>query len=456
MRRFFLPVLLAFCFMTPAMAQAAPRYLAFQIFTPAPDAPAMQQNLPPTQNWPMTVIELKNRIGATRSDVNRLAFMLGPIAFDQSDDYVRALISKGFEVALQTGVAFGVHIDDSMFWGRLKELNTPDNIEWLDWNKTLNTGRRLDWSSNPASIMPQLCINSPAVKQAVAARAALIGAEISKGIKKLQAAGKADLYAGVIAGSETMIGYDAKTGKELGYCALTNAGFSATNPPADINRERINIVRNFMDFWAESLINAGVPKGTVYSHITFAPEVTNLTPPETAFCSHCVPGISTYPAPGHLELWSAELSKHGNPAWASAEGTAIDPAQAEHGGSGSDMEAYLGRLYNHGAQLVTIYGWGVGDGTNAFRKTAENNNSVVAYRKFLKGQPLAEAPAAGAPQSLPDKIHKIQAALPTYLQANGPSKVQPLMQKLQTYIESQQFDKASPVADEVLKLLGIQ
>jgi hypothetical protein len=29
----------------------------------------------------------------------------------------------------KTGVAVGFHIDDSMFWGRLKELNTPENIE---------------------------------------------------------------------------------------------------------------------------------------------------------------------------------------------------------------------------------------------------------------------------------------------------------------------------------------
>jgi hypothetical protein len=38
------------------------------------------------------------------------------------------LIASGFGTALKTGVAVGFHIDDSMFWGRLKELNTPGNI----------------------------------------------------------------------------------------------------------------------------------------------------------------------------------------------------------------------------------------------------------------------------------------------------------------------------------------
>ncbi len=460
MQRFFIFLALALCCMTPAgaqtKAQTAPRYLAFQIFTPAPDSAVMLHNIPPSQNWPMTVIELRDRIGITHADTNRLAFILGPIAFDHSDDYVRAMISKAFDVALETGVAVGLHIDDSMFWGRLKELNTTDNIEWLDWNQKPNTGRRLDWSTTPTKIMPQLCFNSQQVRQAVAKRAALIGEEVKKGIKKLQAAGRLDLYAGVIAGWETMIGYDFKTGKELGYCALTNAGFSAENPPADMNRERIKIIRDFMGFWAESLIKSGVPQGSVYSHITFAPEVTNLTPPETAFCNNCVAGISTYPAPKHLEQWQQELQKRGNPAWISAEGTAIDPAQAEHGGSGMDTEAYLGRLFNRGAHLVTIFGWGVGDANNAFRKTAESENALAGYRKFLTGQKLKETPPTTNPATdLPSKIHKIQAALPAYLQKNGPKTVQPMMQQLDGHLQNNQLREASHLADEIMKLLKV-
>jgi len=84
---------------------------------------------------------------------------------------------NAFDIALKTEVAIGFHIDDSMFWGRLKELNTPDNVEWLDWNRTPNTGRRLDWSAKPTKVMPQLCFNSKAVKEAVTKRAALIGEE---------------------------------------------------------------------------------------------------------------------------------------------------------------------------------------------------------------------------------------------------------------------------------------
>jgi hypothetical protein len=317
-----------------------------------------------------------------------------------------------------------------MFWGRLNELNTSDNIEWLDWNRTPNTGRRLDWSSTPTKIMPQLCFNSPAVKEVVAKRAALIGEEVAKGVQKLKTAGREDLFLGVIAGWETQIGRDFETGKYLGYCALSYAGFSATNPPVDIDHERANIVNDFIGFWSQSLVKAGVPEGKVFSHIAFMSEsmykmanrvnpsqvpapylqTINFTPPETAFNTFCDPGFSTYPQTGHLEQIQAELHKHGNPPWASCEGTALDPGQADNGSGGMDMEGYLGNLFNHGARLVTLFGWGVGDGNNPFSKTAENDRALTAYRKFLNGDVLTESPIPVPnipPADLPDKVHKI-------------------------------------------------
>jgi hypothetical protein len=91
-----------------------------------------------------------------------LGFVVGPLSFDQPI------------------------LDDSMFWGRLDHLNTPENLEWLDWKRTPNAGRRLDWSAIPRMIMPQLCVNSPAVKAAVTQRVTLIGGDITQGLRKLQ------------------------------------------------------------------------------------------------------------------------------------------------------------------------------------------------------------------------------------------------------------------------------
>jgi len=446
------------------------RYLAFQIFTGGTASHELGRNFPPPpQDLRQTISDLRQKIGVDDSEDRKLGFVVGPLSFDHTDDQVRAMIASAFDVALETGVAVGFHVDDSMFWGRLKELNTVDNVEWLDWNRTPNTGRRLDWSSTPTKIMPQLCINSKAVTDAVSKRAALIGVEVVKGLGRLTASGRGDLFLGVIAGWETQIGSDFDTSKYPGYCALTNAGFSAGKPPADRDAALRKITGDFIGFWARSLVEAGVPKGKVCSHIAYMAAVSNpgtssapylelihWTPPETAFCDFCVPGFSTYPQRGHLEQWREELVKHGSPPWASSEGTALDPGAAGRGGNGTNMEGYLGNLFNHGAVMVNVFGWGVGDSDNPFRKVAEGGNSLAAYRKFLRGEKLDEAPlqAGQTPTAeLPDKIHKIQAALPGWVEAHGPAQVKPLMEKLDAALKARRFDDASKLADEILKLV---
>jgi hypothetical protein len=456
---------------------ASPEYLAFQLFTGNSASHEMGSNIPPPAGDLLkAVADLRDRIGTRGTDDRRLGFIVGPVAFDHTDEQVRELIARMFDISLETGVAGGLHIDDSMFWGRLAALNTTDNVEWLDWDRTLNTGRRLDWSSTPTRIMPQLCVNSVMVRAAVAKRAALIGEEVVKGIKRLKAAGKESLLIGVIAGWETQIGRDFDTGKGLGYHALTNAGFSARNPPTDIDRERVKIIADFIGFWGSSLVKAGVPESKVFSHIAFmsdaayqmnsranpspasAPYLSTIgfTPPETAFSASCIPGFSTYPQPGLLELWQAELNKHGNPPWASCEGTSIDPSQAERGGTGIGMEGYLGNLFNHGAVLVNIFGWDVGDNNNPFRKIAESADSLAAYRKFLAGEKLADAPLTVPPippAGLADKVHEIQVSLPAWVRQHGPALVKPLVDRLERHLELHEFEAASKTANEILALI---
>jgi hypothetical protein len=443
------------------------RYLAFQIFTGGTASHELESNFPPPpRDLRKTVEDLRDRIGVKESGGRKLGFVVGPLSFDHTDDQVRAMIASGFDIALETGVAVGFHVDDSMFWGRLQELNTADSIEWLDWKRTPNTGRRLDWSATPTKVRPQLCINSKAVKDAVAQRAALIGAEVAKGIGRLATAGRGDLFLGIIAGWETQIGSDFDSGKYPGYCALTNAGFSAEKPPANRDGALSKVTAEFIAFWARAVMEAGVPKGKVYSHIAYRSaatvpgtsavpylELIHWTPPETAFCDFCIPGFSAYPQPGHLDQWHAELEKHGNPPWASSEGTAIDPGEAGRGGTGNGMEGYLGSLFNHGAVLVNVFGWGVGDAANPFRKVA-GDGSLAAYRKFLLGERLTEEPARQMPASdLPGKIHSIQAGLPQWIEVHGPTQVRPLMEKLDAALKARQFDQATKTADEILKLL---
>jgi len=460
---------------TRESGKAETKYLAFQLFTGSSVSRDVAANIPPSSgNLLKTVTDLRERIGTTGTGGRRLGFILGPLSFDDTDEEARDLVQQMFDISLRTGVACGFHVDDSMFWGRLTSLDTADAIEWTDWNGTPTTGRRLDWSTTPSKIMPQLCFNSVPVKAAVVARAALIGGEVAKGIQRLKAVDKESLFIGIIAGWETQIGRDFDTGKRLGYHALANEGFSAGNPPADVDREREKIAGDFIELWASSLVKSGVPEGKVYSHIAFMSEaayrimgsagtsrvpesylsISGFTPPETAFCAFCIPGFSTYPQPGLLEQWKAELTKHSSLGWASSEGTAMDPSQTA--GGGQSMEGYLGNLFNHGAVLVNLFGWDVGDANNPFRKVAESADSISVYRKFLGGEDLIEAPDTAPqipPSDLSAKIHTIQALLPDWVEHHDPTRVKPLMDRLDEDLKLQKLEDASLAAGEILAMI---
>lgn len=451
------------------------QYLAIQIFTGSFDSRALAQSIPPlTKDIASIVDGIISAIGNVGGGNRILGFIPGPLAFDNTDDQIRQLMRDSFAIALQKNIAVGFHIDDSMFWGRLSNLNKVENIEWLDWDKTPNTGRRLDWSSTPTKIMPQLCINSPEVKSEVAKRAVLIGEEVKRGMGTLETAGKANLFLGVIAGWETQIGRDFDTGKYLGYCALTNKGYSAKNPPSDMDEARTDIVKEFIDFWAKSLADAGVPNQKIFSHTAFQAKVNydmakfsqpdrvsssyletiNFTPPRVSFGEHHIAGFSTYPEFGKLEEVQAERLKNGNPPWASTEGTAIDPGVAENGGAGMSMEAYLGDLFNHGAVLVNVFGWEIWDSSNPFRKIAEGSESIEAYQKFLRGEILNESVPVQIPSSqFFPKMQKLQKDLPTYIQKSGPRKVSALYDSLNQALKAQHYTDAEKNIDEILKIV---
>ena len=453
----------------------ATQYLAFQLFTGVRDSAELRSAFPPpAQDTAATVYELVNVIGRVGDSRRKLAFIVGPLSFDNSDDQIRNLIRDSFAIALQKNVAVGFHIDDSMFWGRLRHLNTPENVEWLDWNRTLNTGRRVDWSSTPLQVMPQLCINSPAVKAEVRSRAALIGDAVTQGLETLQAANKPELFAGVIAGWETQIGRDFASGRYLGYCALTNKGYSADNPPADVNEARVNVTQEFVEQWTNALADAGVPETKTFSHTAFVAravfdsaqfsrpghfpasylEAVNFTPPRVSFGSRHYAGFSTYPQLGALSQIHGEREKNSNPPWASAEGAAIDPGAADRVTAGDSMEAYLGNLFNHGAVVVNIFGWGVGDGNNPFRRSAENGTAIAAYQKFLRGDPLSENAAERLPSSeFYSKVQTLQKELPAYFMKSGRGDVGRLYDTLGQQLDAHSFSEAEATIDAILRVI---
>ena len=123
------------------------------------------------------------------------------------------------------------------------------------------------------------------------------------------------------------------------------------------------------------------------------------------------------------------------------------------------METYLGRMFNHEAVLVNLFSWGLGGealkNKNFFRIATENEEALAAYRKFLRGESLNEAPLSSfSPVVFQGKIKSIQKELPLWVQrTQGQSSVQPLVQKLDASIRNNRFQEADKTADEILSLI---
>ena len=247
-----------------AVPEQETRYLVFQIFTYGPNllTPAMGEGpTPQPATFPdkaplrAYIEDIKGRIGAVGDPRTRLGVMLGTLSFDHGDAETAKFIEMAFDLALETDVAVGFHIDDSMFWGRRKDLwSDPQNVEAMDWDGTPCTGRLLNWGKVPTFCAPQMCFNSKAIQREVRQRAALIGKAIQAGVKRLAQLKRPELFAGAIAGSETQIGQDFKTGKYLGYRALLNRGFSREHPPQDMDLEREKVVQEFIELWSKGLV----------------------------------------------------------------------------------------------------------------------------------------------------------------------------------------------------------
>ena len=480
----------AFCGHVNAEGEKETQYLAFQIFTYGPNpliATMGEGTNPQPARFPDKAVlrgyidDIKKRIGAVGSQQNRLAVMLGHLSFDHGDAETARFIEMGFELALETDVAVGFHIDDSMFWAGRKDLmSDPGNIEAMDWDGTPCTGRMLTWGKKPSVAPPQMCFNSKAVQRAVQERSALIGKAIQAGVNRLRQLKSPELFAGVIAGSETMIGQDFKTGKYLGYRALLNRGFSREHPPQDLDLEREKVVQEFIDLWTKGLADAGVSPERIYSHTAFLSrrafngddkditymkphgEITyaqhnHFAPPSVAFGKYHRPGFSTYPQAGLFEDIDEEVASHKQVGWASAEGTNMQPSSGP-GQSGMNMETYLAKMFNHGATLVTIFSWGIGGEAKksmGFRVVTEGEEALQAYRKFLKGDPLVEGKTvASLTDRLPPKIHKIQQELPAWIQKTGNKEGAALMKKMQEQMKARNFEEVEKTADAILELMG--
>ncbi len=401
------------------------QYLVFQIFTYNPSSNGDKQ--------PLDGIAMRNQVNQILAAVDnhrgdgkkrQLGFAIGPLSLDHTDNELRAFIQESFAIADEKNVAVAFHIDESMFWINRPDLwSNPDNIEWIDWNGTIFPQRYISWA--PVKLAPQMCYNSVGVKKEIERIARdVIGSEIKKGIDKLRLKNKETLFAGVINGWETHLAdhryievSDQAANqlgiqrKRIGYHALANLGYSATNPPTDFDATLERVVYAFADYWAQKLSEAQIPADRIYTHIAFPvfPQdeqaqmlsqlsshlgfTTNIlgfthTNPGTAFNNHSRPGFSTYPIgfkennmDARLARIVNERAKHNNIRWASAEGTNVQGESAAIINSHISWNEYLFGMFDNGAALVNIFAWSDPTGYGEATRSAE---AIEAYKNFLK------------------------------------------------------------------------
>lgn len=388
------------------------QYLAFQLFTsrtlePVGDYQPLRPLISQGQmeDFFSTV---RSKVGISELKCRKIAVILGPIALDFSDAEISNFISQAFAVAEKYDIAVGFHIDDGMFWAKRTDLwQNPENVEWIDWNKTPNTSRHVDWITT--RLAPEMCFNAPQVKAAMKSMMSGIAAAIKSNYDRVTTKNKEYLYAGTIVGWETSIDPDRDTQRSSGYHALFNKGFRQNNLPGNIDQERAILVQEYIDWIAAPFSQAGLPIHKTYSHVGFLSkkvydslsaispafakksynEVNYFSPPEIAIGTNYTPGFSTYPQNGLFDQIYALVK---NVSWVSSEGTNISLTVTPPASPGYGMESYLARHFNYGCTLLNIFAFQLrGDPfTEVLNDASEGAEAIAAYKKFLSGARLTE------------------------------------------------------------------
>lgn len=379
------------------------KYLTFQLFTGSLEEKTPYAVLGSPPEIEASIADMVEFIGTTGDEENKLGFFVGPLAIDQKDD-MENLISETFDLAVKYDVAAGVHLDTDMFWAAEADLwKMKDNVEELGWNGPISTGRNVAWLPR-FNLAPVMCVNSLGVETAMTAFMADVASLVKDEVDELKAKGKEHLFAGLIVGWESHLGTDV-SGASTGYCALKNAGYSASNPPLDIDKARAEIMADYINVLAKAVVDEGIDQEKIYSHIAFFPEanfqvakragdikgtyleMNGFTGANEAFGKYVNPGFSAYPVPNTIEeIWDT-LAEYNNPPWAMAEGTNLLPG-AGNVGAGFTWDQYLGNVFNHGGTVTNIFAFfSSGD---QLQIETRSDDARAAYRKFLGGEQFVD------------------------------------------------------------------
>ena len=372
------------------------------------------------------VADFLSRIGTAGDGTHKLGFMIIlPVWYWNSglggdDGQADAVIGKMFDLAATRNIAVYFTIDTNYgetaniynWWDPSQPGYNPankSNVEWTDWDGT-PTKVRYNLQGSGAKLPPVMCYNSPAIlKESSYIARSVVAPAIEKGIASLKSVGKENLFAGITLGLEpslddysVMDQLDPALGKQmdqdgarkvaLGYCALTNSGYSKSNPPTSFSLALAKINQDYTSYWGKALVDAGISKNKLYTHVAAGAEGPLLqytnAPLDIAFNDYSRPGWTTYaagPIANNFNVLYDLLAKHGTPHWAATE---TSPTSVN--GKTLNPETFLAWHFNHGAAVMVINTGDTSAGGQVIARDIWAPRSIAAYKKFLSGAVLRE------------------------------------------------------------------
>ncbi|MFZ3100089.1 MAG: hypothetical protein WA103_02540 [Minisyncoccales bacterium] len=299
-----------------ALAAAAPKYVVVHAWNPGADNPNYFKGC--STQWIKPILDAigKRGNGAVQLGISDVIY-----ALNTDDAEIQSCLDNFFSSSEQYNVPFMLHIDTERFWDSRPDLwnwfdpaasgynpANIDNVEWSGWNKGTKESF-INWGY-PIKLPPKPCYESPAVKRVVENKFSIISDKINEWRKKLADEDREYLFLGVNLGWETGID-DYRSANwatapykyQLGYNALSKKGFSAANPPADINSELVKVVADFNKFRAKLLYDRGIPKDKIFTHCWAADDkiplgssgYTQIGPISSAKNDYSILGVSLYP-----------------------------------------------------------------------------------------------------------------------------------------------------------------
>lgn len=363
-----------------------------------------------------------------RSDKYKYAFGLpGPMLLTQSLSEMRDQMNKAFDAAEKYNVPVYFQLDDcnnytTEFGGGAEQkfYENPDWVEWVDFPKEgeawggQSNGRApyfwFNWGAwMHAKAFPSF--QSPGFREFIVRRLKEgVVSTLKDRYQRLKTLKKEYLFAGVAIGWETHIPdysssntvsnvspqnlpVNSLAGDTMKIWEAAKYGYNSlhTLGKTEYSRDVLNqVIHDYSELLAKTVYESGIPRNKIFTHIVgfisaFPDLKTTFIPPIwTAVNEYSTPGFTMSPitCPYNVDVIKAEIKKK-------------DPVQQHFGnvegysrgvdGNYTDASNYLSSMFNNGALLVSVFGWGREPATSEFAVSHSKTSPFVqAAQNWLK------------------------------------------------------------------------